>query len=144
MARVADILAAKGSQVHRVSPHSTVFQAVERMVQNNIGSLLVTEGDAVLGIFTERDHLSRVTLKDRDPRTTVVRDVMTERVMFTSPDKTVPECMALMTQGRIRHLPVVHDQRLMGMISIGDLVKHLSREQEVEIRYLTDYISGRV
>jgi CBS domain-containing protein len=143
MLRVSDILAAKGSQVVSIGPDVIVYHAVERMVQHGIGALLVMDGDAILGIFTERDHLNRVTLHDRDPRTTRVRDVMTEKLVYVSSDKTVEDCMAIMTQERIRHLPVVDDQRLAGMISIGDLVKRVSKEQEVEIRHLTDYIAGR-
>ena len=144
MPRVADILAVKGSDVHSISPDATAYQAIDRMVQHNVGSLLVLKGDAIAGIFTERDYLRRVTLADRNPKTTLVREVMTERLIFVDPDKSIQDCMAIMTQGRIRHLPVVQSDRVVGMISIGDLVKHLSKEQEVEIRYLTQYITGRV
>jgi CBS domain-containing protein len=142
MTRIAEILAVKGSQVWSVTPETTVYQAIERMVQHNVGSLLVAEGDAIAGIFTERDFLSRVALQDRSAKTTRVREAMTERVCCVEPTKSVEECMAIMTQQRIRHLPVVDQERVVGMISIGDLVKHVSKEQEVEIRHLTNYITG--
>jgi len=143
MTRVADILAAKGTTVHAISPDASVYEAIERMVQHNIGSLLVMEGDELAGIFTERDYLRRVTLGDLDPRVTRVRQVMTERPTCVQPDRTVQDCMTMMTRERFRHLPVTDCGRAIGMISIGDLVKHVSREQEVEIRSMTEYITGR-
>jgi CBS domain-containing protein len=142
MGYVSSILATKGSQVHVVAPDSTVFRAVEAMVRHNIGSLVVTRGEEIAGIFTERDHLRRVTLQDRNPHTTTVAEVMTERVIVVQPTTSIEECMDIMTRERIRHLPVVERGRVTGMISIGDLVKRISREQEVEIRSLTDYITG--
>jgi len=142
MSRVADILAAKGSQVHVVSPETNVFQAITLMVEHNLGSVLVVRHGAIAGIFTERDHLRRVTLQDRDPQRTRVQEVMTERVLVVGPATTVDECMRLMTQERIRHLPVVEDGVVSGMISIGDLVRVVSQQQQVEIRSLTQYITG--
>src|SRR6185436_15260637 len=114
-----------------------------RMLEAGVGSLLVVEGDAIAGIFTERDYLRRVTLEKRDPNTTAVRAVMTPRVIYVDSEKSVNECMAIMTQRRIRHLPVVDGHALCGVISIGDLVKFVSKEQAVEIRFLTEYITGR-
>jgi len=143
MTRVADILVTKGPHVYSVSPETRVVEAVALMVEHNLGSLLVFDGESIAGIFTERDHLRRVTLADRDPKTTLIREVMTPRLVYVDPDTTVSECMAVMTGERIRHLPVVEANRVVGMISIGDLVKHVSREQEVEIRYLTEYITGQ-
>lgn len=143
MARVADILAAKGGTVYRTSPDASTYAAVAEMVGHGVGSLLVTEGEAIVGIFTERDHLRRVLLKDLDARATRVRDVMTARIVCVEPSRSVEDCMAIMTQQRIRHLPVVDGGRVAGVISIGDLVKYLSAEREVEIRYLTEYITGR-
>ena len=144
MARVADILAAKGGTVHRIGPDTTAYAAIAVMVGNGVGSLLVTEGDEVIGIFTERDYLRRVLLQDRDGRATRVRDVMTPRIVCVEPSRSVDECMSIMTQQRFRHLPVVENGRLAGVISIGDLVKYISQEREVEVRYLTEYITGRV
>ena len=143
MGWVKEVLAAKGSQVHFVPPQATVYEAVEKMVQQGVGSLMVMEGDTIAGIFTERDYLRRVALRDIRPKAVAVSDVMTTRVIYVDPERTLEDCMAIMTQDRIRHLPVVVDRRLAGMISIGDLVKHLSREREVEIRYLTEYITGK-
>lgn len=142
MGHVSDILGAKGAQIHAIAADATVYEAIERMVQCNVGSLIVKDEEEIIGIFTERDYLRRVTLEDRAPRTTQVRDVMTPRLICTEPRATIDECMAIMTQERIRHLPVADQGQVVGMISIGDLVKRLSREQEVEIRYLTEYIRG--
>ncbi|HYM82138.1 MAG TPA: CBS domain-containing protein [Candidatus Limnocylindria bacterium] len=143
MSRVSDILAAKGGDVFGVAPGATVQEALEQMVEHNVGSLVVMEEEEIIGIFTERDFLRRVALNGMPPASTQVRDVMTERLIVVEPDKSVEECMAIMTQARIRHLPVMDRTRLAGVVSIGDLVKHLSDEQEVHIRYLTDYIVGR-
>jgi CBS domain-containing protein len=144
MGRVADILAVKGSQVHHVSPEATAYDAIAEMVRRNVGSLLVIEAGEPAGIFTERDYLRRVTLQRRDPRSLPIRDVMTPRPIYVEPQKTIAECMAIMTEQRIRHLPVMEGGRVVGLISIGDLVKHLSREQATEIQELTRYITGSV
>ena len=143
MGRVADILARKGSQVHTVSRDATVFQAIELMVRHNLGSLVVMDGETIAGIFTERDFLRRVALEQRDPRVTPVHEVMTERLVCLDPERTVKECMSIMSQERIRHLPVLEGRKLAGMVSIGDLVKHMADEHEVQVRYLTDYITGK-
>jgi len=143
MGRVADILAAKGTEVHRVSPDTPAFDAVSRMLEAGVGSLLVVGPGGIAGIFTERDYLRRVTIEGRDPKKTLVGDIMTSRVIFVSSSEKIQDCMAIMTQRRIRHLPVVDDGTLKGMISIGDLVKHQSKELQVEIRFLTEYITGR-
>ena len=113
------------------------------MVEGNVGALLVYEGDRLAGIVTERDYLRRVTLQDRDERTTPVGEIMTPELVFVGPDASVEECMAVMTDRRIRHLPVVTDEReVVGLVSIGDVVKFQSREQSVQIRFLTEFISG--
>jgi len=143
MSRVADILATKGGRVYSVTPETTVHDALEEMVEHNVGSLVVLEGSEIVGVFTERDFLRRVALPGLSPAGTKVRAVMTERLVFVEPARSIDECMAIMTQARIRHLPVIDDGRLTGVVSIGDLVKHMSQEQEVHIRYLTDYIVGR-
>lgn len=143
MSRVADILASKGRHVHRIGPEASVHDALHRMVEHNLGSIVVSDGEEIVGIFTERDFLRRVALPGRDPRATCVCEVMTERLICVEPERSIEECMAVMTQSRIRHLPVLDNGRLAGLISIGDLVKHATDEQEVQIRYLTDYITGR-
>ena len=143
MDTVSSIIAVKGSDVHSVGPEASVYEAIERMVRHNVGCVLVREGSRILGNFTERDHLRRVTLEDHDAKRTRVREVMTSRLASVAPDRSVEECMAIMTEMRIRHLPVMDGDRLVGLISIGDLVKHVSKERAVEIRHLTDYITGR-
>jgi CBS domain-containing protein len=144
MGWVKDILAAKGGQVHTISGSATAYEAADKLVRCNVGSLVVMEEGKVAGIFTERDYLRRVTLTDLPPRSTAVREVMTPRIICVDPERSLGDCMAIMTQERIRHLPVAAaGGEIVGMISIGDLVKHLSREQEVEIRYLTSYIQGQ-
>ena len=143
MGTVSSLIAAKGSRVHCITPDATVYDAIARMVQHNVGALVVSDGSRILGMFTERDYLRRVTLEDRDAKTTRVHEVMTAKVVGIEPGRSIEECMATMTQARIRHLPVTEGDRLLGIISIGDVVKYLSREREVEIRYLTEYITGR-
>jgi CBS domain-containing protein len=144
MADVAKILAEKGGDVIRISGDATVFDAIKRMVEANVGAILVTGNnpDSIEGIFTERDYLRRIAVEGRTSRDTLVRDVMTAPVLVVGPETTVEEAMALMTDRRIRHAPVVEDDRLVGMVSIGDLVRLQSQEQSFKIRYLTEYISA--
>jgi CBS domain-containing protein len=143
MSRVSDILSRKGDQVHTIPRSATVYEAVEKMVGENVGSLLVTEGEEIAGIVTERDYLRRIPLEGRRSQATRVDEIMTKDIVCVDPSLEVEECMAIITQRRIRHLPVMDGKRLVGILSIGDLVKHISREQEIHIRYLTDYISGK-
>jgi CBS domain-containing protein len=143
MGRVADILGYKGREVHTVAGEATTFEALETMQRSNVGALVVTDGVETVGIFTERDFLRRVVLQGRDPKVTRVREVMSARLVCIDPGRPVEDCMAIMTQERIRHLPVLDGGRLAGLVSIGDLVKHLSAERHVEVRYLTDYITGK-
>ena len=112
------------------------------MVEENIGSLLVTEGGKIAGIVTERDYLRRVTLEGRTDRETAVREIMSTPLIVVAPETTVDECMALMTERRVRHLPVVDERQVVGLVSIGDLVKFTSERRAFEIRYLTDYITS--
>jgi CBS domain-containing protein len=144
MADVAKILSEKGGGVISISGDATVFDAIKMMVEANVGAILVTGGDPdkIEGIFTERDYLRRIAVEGRTSRETLVRDVMTSPVIVVGPETTVEEAMALMTDRRIRHAPVVNDDRLLGMVSIGDLVRLQSQEQSFKIRYLTEYISA--
>jgi CBS domain-containing protein len=112
------------------------------MIEANVGSLIVTQEDAIMGIFTERDYLRRIVLDDR-PTDTKLAEVVTERLVVVDPDRPIDDCMAIMTQERIRHLPVMDGTRLAGIVSIGDLVKHLSKVQASELRFMSDFISGR-
>ena len=144
MTAVADILKAKGDAiVHTIGPDDSVFDALQRMAEKGIGALLVTEGDSIVGIVTERDYARKIALKGRTSALTYVRDVMTTSVMFVKPTQTSEECMALMTDNRLRHLPVVKDDKLIGLISIGDLVKDIISEQKFVIEQLEHYISGQ-
>jgi CBS domain-containing protein len=143
MASVAEILGGKGGNVIRIDGGATVFDAVKLMVEANVGALLVTDGAEIAGIFTERDYLRRIAVEGRRSRDTLVREVMSTPVICVTPETTVEEGMALMTDRRVRHAPVVADGELVGMISIGDLVKFISTQQSFQIQYLTDYISAR-
>ena len=144
MGDVAKILAEKGENVVRIDGDATVFDAVKAMVDANVGAILVTGGGAggIQGIFTERDYLRRIAVEGRASRDTPVREVMSSPVIFVDPATTVEEAMALMTDRRIRHAPVVSENRLVGMISIGDLVRMQSAQQTFKIQYLTEYISA--
>lgn len=143
MALISEILDGKGRDVHRIASDATVFEAVKMMVEANVGSLLVTDGDEITGIFTERDYLRRIAVEGRTSRETLIRDVMSSPVMVVELDSTIEECMALMSERRIRHAPVVDKSGLVGVISIGDLVRHQSKQQSFQIQYLTDYITAR-
>ena len=143
MGTVAAILESKSDRlVHRIGPDDTVFDAVQRMKQHNIGALLVTEGDQLVGLITERDYARKVVLLSRASKDTPVREIMTSAVMVVQPERTCEECMALMTEKRLRHLPVMDRGKLAGIVSIGDLVKHIISEQKFVIDQLEHYISG--
>jgi CBS domain-containing protein len=140
--RLYEILEEKGGEVLKVDAEASVFEAVQLMVEKNVGSLLVTEGGDITGIVTERDYLRRVTLEARTDRETPVREIMSSPLIVASPETTVDECMALMTDRRIRHVPVVEEGSVVGVVSIGDLVKFKSKLQTFEIQYLTNYITA--
>lgn len=142
MNRVREILDEKGPDVLQIEAGATVFDTVKRMVDAGVGSLLVTEGGEISGIFTERDYLRRMTLEERDAKETTVGEVMTSPLIVVTPDTPIEECMALMTDRRIRHLPVVEGGQVVGVVSIGDVVKFKSKQQSFEIQYLTDYITA--
>jgi CBS domain-containing protein len=143
MARVSDILRGKGNEVLQIEATETVFEAIKQMVQANVGSILVTDGRQIVGIMTERDYLRKITLEGRTSRDTQVGEIMSSPLVYVTPQTTIEECMAVMTDRRIRHLPVVEEDDVVGVVSIGDVVKYQSREQSFQIQYLTDYISGR-
>lgn len=144
MGQVADVLGAKArGDVLSIDCEATVYDAVERMVEANVGALLVTVGGRIEGIVTERDYLRRVTIEGRTDHETHVREIMTAPLIVVSPETSIDECMALMTERRIRHLPVAENGEVVGVISIGDVVKFQSREQSVQLQYLNEYISAR-
>ena len=143
MTDVAKVLEEKGGNVLQIEASATVFDAIKRMVESNVGALLVTESGRVSGIVTERDYLRRVTLEGRTEKDTLVREIMTAPLVYVTPETSVEECMAVMTERRIRHVPVFADGReLVGIVSIGDLVKFQSREQSFQIKFLTEYIES--
>ena len=144
MTAVSDILKSKSNTtIHHVTPNALVFDVIKVMAQHSIGALLVMEDERIIGIFTERDYARKLVLQGRTSGATQVRDVMTRNVICVRPDQTSEECMALMTQNRLRHLPVVDASgQLQGMVSIGDLVKDIIREQQFIIEQLTHYIHG--
>ena len=144
MTTVADILKSKADPaVHTIGPAASVFEAVGLMAQKNIGALLVVEHDDVVGMLTERDYARKVALMARSSKDTPLRDIMTRPVMYVQPQHTSQECMALMTENRLRHLLVMDGGKLIGLISIGDLVKDIISEQKFSIEQLEHYISGQ-
>ena len=143
MKSVAQILKTKPEQaVQTITPSTSVFDAVKRMAEKNIGALLVMEEAKIVGIITERDYARKIVLMGRSSKETPVRDIMSSPVMHVRPDQTNEECMALMTDNRLRHLPVVDGGKLIGLVSIGDLVKEIITEQKFIIDQLEHYIKG--
>jgi signal-transduction protein with cAMP-binding, CBS, and nucleotidyltransferase domain len=142
MESVGDILDDKGHEVHSITPQTSVLEAVELMCARHVGALLVATSKATFGIISERDVMTRVILERRDPASTRVEQVMTHAVACVRPSTSTREAMAVMTERRCRHLPVVADGGIVGMVSIGDLVRAASREQEFQIRMLTEYVHG--
>jgi CBS domain-containing protein len=144
MKNAADILQSKpNTTVHSVTPSTSMFEAIKLMAEKNIGALLVVEGETIRGIVSERDYARKIILAGRSSRETPVGDVMTSPVMYVGPTASTQECMALMTDRRLRHLPVMENGKLLGLISIGDLVKDIISEQSFMIEQLQHYISGR-
>lgn len=137
-----DILRSKGHTVHSVRPTDTVLAALGVMAEHDIGAVLVRDGDEILGILTERDYARKVALAGRASKDSPVRAIMTANVVCVSPSRTVEECMGLMTERRCRHLPVVENGRVVGLVSIGDLVRAMIDEQEFTINQLKNYIAG--
>ena len=142
MNQVSEILGDKGKDVLKIDADAPVLEAVKQMVDANVGSLVVTDGDEVTGIVTERDYLRRVAHEGPTDDSVAVRDIMSSPLVVVSPETEIDECMAVMTDRRIRHLPVVHNGDVIGIVSIGDVVKFKSKQQSFEIRYLTDYITS--
>lgn len=142
MHTVSEILQTKGSAVYSVAPDDTVLHALGVMAEHGIGAVVVLDGDKLVGILTERDYARRVVLMGRSSRESKIADVMTAQVVCVSPERTVNECMALMTDKRVRHLPVVDHKRVVGLVSIGDLVKATIADQEFIIAQLQSYITG--
>lgn len=139
---VTEILKTKGHDVWTVSPDSTVYDALQVMADKNVGALMVLERDEVVGVFSERDYARKVILKGKASKDTLVREIMSTELVWIRPDQTIEVCMNLMTNKRIRHLAVLDEGRLVGVISIGDVVKAIISEQEFTIQQLEHYITG--
>jgi CBS domain-containing protein len=142
MGTINEILGSKGTNVWSVSPDITVFDAIQLMADKNIGALLVTEHDKLVGIMSERDYTRKVALKGKSSKQTAVREILSGKVISVNPGHTVEECMRLMTTHHVRHLPVIEHDRIVGIVSIGDLVNSIISAQHVTINQLQTYIAG--
>ena len=143
MVTARDILQRKGSQVHAAAPDLTVLEALARMAEHNVGALMVVQEGKLVGIFSERDYARKVVLKGKISRDTLVREIMTPDPVAIAPGTEIRECMRLMTERQIRHLPVIDGEVVAGVLSIGDVVKYIIEDQEDSIQNLTRYITGR-
>jgi len=142
MKKVRDILEVKGRDVWSIGPDASVFDALKLMAEKDVGALVVLDGGNLVGIISERDYARKIALLGRASPTTQVKEIMTPRVASVDPEQNVNECMALVTEKRIRHLPVLENEKLIGLISIGDLVKSIITEQQFIIEQLERYIKG--
>ena len=143
MKTVSQLLRTKGQAILSVSPDIPVFEALQVMAEKNVGALLVVEGEELVGIFSERDYARKVILKGKSSKDTPVQEIMSSHVLYVRPEQTIEDCMALMTDKRVRHLPVLEQGKIAGVISIGDVVKELIAEQQFIIEQLQNYITGR-
>lgn len=142
MGKVRNLLQTKGNAIFSVEPSTMVYRAIELMCEKNIGGLLICENGKLLGIFTERDYARKLILKGRSSKDTPIRDLMTSNLITVTPDTSVDDCMRVMTGRKIRHLPVLDNNELVGIISIGDVVRFVIEEQKSIIEHLEHYITG--
>jgi CBS domain-containing protein len=142
MTTVRSVLHAKDNNIWSIAPDAIVFDALKIMAEKNIGALLVMQKEKVVGIFSERDYARKIVLKGESSHTTAIKDVMTSGVLSVHPEQSIDECMALMTNKHVRHLPVLENGNLIGIISIGDVVKAIISEHEYTIKQLENYITG--
>ena len=142
MTTIAQLLKTKGDQIWSVEPKATIFEALEIMSEKEIGALLVMKDGKLTGIFSERDYARKVILKGKSSKETPVGELMTKKVFYIDSQKTINDCMAMMTAKRIRHVPVIEDNQVMGIVTIGDVVNQIISEQEVTINHLENYITG--
>jgi len=142
MDSVRQLLRTKGNSVWTISPNSTVYQALELMAEKDIGAVVVTKDGEVLGMFSERDYARKVILQGKSSIHTTVGELMVTQVYYVSPENTIEDCMGLMTEKHVRHLPVIMDKELIGLVSIGDVVNQVIKHQKFKIRELEKYITG--
>lgn len=139
--KISDTLKEKGGNIFSVTPNTTVFDTIRLMVDKNIGAVLVMDGDRLEGIFTERDYMKKIILKGHSSKETPVKDVMTTKVAYITPDASLEEGLAAMAEKRCRHMPVFENKKLVGVVSIGDLAKRMIKDQKVTIKNLAEYIA---
>ena len=142
MTTVGNLLSIKGQEIWSIAPDKSVFEALEMMAEKNVSGLLILENDELVGIFTERDYARKLILKGKLSKSTKVGDLMTKNILYVETQNTIEDCMTLMTTKRVRHLPVLKSNRLIGILTIGDLVKQIISEQQTTINQLENYISG--
>ena len=142
MINIRDILTEKGTVVYSISPQATVYESLEKMTAHNVGAVLVIEGENLRGIFTERDYMKKVILQERASRSTLVKDIMTPNPVCVTPSDSVDDALSIMTKQHCRHLPVIAEGKIAGIVSIGDLVKKKISDMNATIKYLSDYISS--
>ncbi|MFZ0612278.1 MAG: CBS domain-containing protein [Desulfobacterales bacterium] len=142
MKTARDLLREKGSQIYSTAPDATVYDALQLMAEKNIGALIVFDGDRLIGLISERDYARKIVLKNKFSRETAVADIMTRDVVTVAPDKNLEDCMELITRHRVRHLPVIENDHVLGIISIGDIVKGIIDHKEFVIEQLEYYIKG--
>jgi CBS domain-containing protein len=142
MKSVEKVLQIKGNQSWHITPQATVYEALQLMAEKEVGAILVVEEGNVVGIFSERDYARKLILKGKFSKDTAVRELMTQEVLYVEPQNTIEDCMVLMTNNRVRHLPVMDNGKLAGIVSLGDMVKHIISEQESTIAQLEKYITG--
>ena len=142
MTSVEKLLKIKGNETWSIAPQATVYEALQKMSDKDAGAMLVIDDGNLVGIFTERDYARKLILKGRFSRDTAVSELMTQEVLYVEPQNSIEDCMVLMTNKRVRHLPVLDDEQLIGIVTIGDVVKQIISDQESTIRHLEKYITG--
>jgi CBS domain-containing protein len=142
MELIKNLIKAKGQEIWSIEPDASVFDAVKLMAEQGVGALMVMKGKKLVGVISERDYARKVILKDRSSKETYVEEIMTTRVVYAHPEQNVKECMTLMTEKHIRHLPIMVEEKILGVVSIGDLVKSIIAQQQLTIKQLEQYVSG--